>query len=385
MVQLKLLHHTQSIEVPPTKIMRLFTRSQADIPSREVLAHQLRQAREKQRFYLLAILVLLQYLQKFSFDLNEIDAGAFKAQIDRLSQQFETEEKTKKIERQFEWSKEAIDAFIERERDYFLNKDREFKEVIQVLSSGIVSMNQENQRFNTRIHAQSLKIESLSQLDDIRKMKTALSETVRSLKQCVQKKQAQDARHIELLSSEVEILKKELEKTKNLSLTDGLTGAYNRLAFDTQLEKWVTANKQRRRIFSLMMIDIDNFKLINDAYGHPVGDRVIVALVQKCRQFIREDDFLARYGGEEFVIILPNTSHRQTMKRARSLCEAISEALYAVDDSGESEPLSFTVSVGVSTFRRGEEAASLLERADKALYAAKHAGKNRATSEKDLG
>jgi len=364
--------------------MSLFSRHPSDLPSRETLDRQLKQGREKQQFYLLTILVLFQYLQKFSFDLSEINAGAFKEQIDLLSHQFETEEKTKKIERQFEWNKEEIDTFIERERDYFFNKDREFKEVIQVLSTGIASMNRENQHFNTQIHEESLRLENITQLTDIREMKTELVEHVSSLRQFIQEKQAEDSKHIEALSSEVEMLKEELEKTKNLSMTDGLTGAYNRLAFDTQLAKWVGGNKRSRRAFSLMMIDIDNFKLINDSYGHPVGDRVIVALVQKCRQFIREDDFLARYGGEEFVILLPETSHRQTLKRARSLCEAISEALYALDDSEKSEPLSFSVSIGVSTFRRDDGADSVLERADKALYAAKAAGKNRAVSEKEI-
>ena len=365
--------------------MGLFSRNRPEVAlSREALDQQLEKGKEKQQFYLLTILVLFQYIRKFSFDLSEINAEAFKTQIDYLSQQFETEEKTKKIERQFKGNKEKIATFIDRERNYFFNKDREFKEIIQVLSSGIASINQENQHFNTRIHDESLKIEKITHLNDIRKMKAALTENVGSLKQFIQKKQAQDTERLDTLASEVEILKEELEKTKNISMSDGLTGAFNRLAFDSKITKLIEGNRKSRSPFSLMIIDIDNFKLINDSYGHLVGDRVIVALVQKCRQFIREGDFLARFGGEEFVIILPEASLRQTMNRARKLCEAISDALYAVDDSDKSEPLSFTVSIGVSVFRRNDTLESILERADKALYRAKDFGKNQAVSEKEI-
>jgi len=331
--------------------------------------------------YLWALLALLQYMKAFSFDLNEIEADQFKNRLDTLATLFEDESDIKKAERQFEAEKAEITAFIDREKDYFLNKEVEFKDIIKVLSSGIAMVNSENQRFNAMIHEETLKLEKITQLDDIRKIKEELTEKIMNVKTFIQKKQAQDAEHIETLSHKVETLKVALEETTNASLTDGLTGAFNRLAFDTEISKLVTENK---RGFSVIMIDIDNFKLINDSYGHQIGDRVLVALVEKCLKLIRESDFLARYGGEEFIIIFPGTSLKDTLKKAKNLCTAIADTEYAVDDREGSKPLSFTISLGVSTRRRNDSVRSLIDRADKALYKAKHLGKNQVVSEKDI-
>ncbi len=336
---------------------------------------------EKKDAYLLALLTLLQYLKAFSFDLNEIDADLFKARLDTLAALFENESNIKKLEYRFETDKNEIAAFIEREKEYFSNKDAEFKDIIKVLSSGIAIVNSENQRFNTLIHEETLKLEQITQLDDIRKIKEELTEKITNVKTFIQEKQAQDAQHIEKLSNKVETLKTALQETANAALTDGLTGAFNRLAFDTEIANRVTKNK---RAFSLIMFDIDNFKLINDAYGHQIGDRVLVALVQKCKRLIREGDFLARYGGEEFIIIFPGTSLKDTLKKAKQLCATIADTEYAVDESEGSKPLSFTISIGVSTRRRNDSVTSLIDRADKALYKAKHLGKNRVVSEKEI-
>ncbi|MEC4677704.1 MAG: GGDEF domain-containing protein, partial [Nitrospirota bacterium] len=149
----------------------------------------------------------------------------------------------------------------------------------------------------------------------------------------------------------------------------------------TEISKLVTENK---RGFSLIMMDVDNFKLINDAYGHQIGDRVLVALVEKSKKLIREGDFLARYGGEEFIIIFPGTSLKDTIKKAEKLCTSLAETEYAVDDRKGSQPLSFTISLGVATRRRSDTVASLISRADKALYKAKALGKNQVVSEKDI-
>ncbi len=132
------------------------------------------------------------------------------------------------------------------------------------------------------------------------------------------------------------------------------------------------------------MMDIDNFKLINDSYGHQIGDRVLVALVEKSKRLIREGDFLARYGGEEFIIIFPGTSLKDSLKKAKTLCTTLAATEYAVDDREGSQPLSFTISLGVATRRRSDNVNTLIDRADKALYKAKALGKNQVVSEKDI-
>lgn len=115
-----------------------------------------------------------------------------------------------------------------------------------------------------------------------------------------------------------------------------------------------------------------------------MGDRVLIALVQHCKRSIRQDDFISRYGGEEFAIVLPNTPLRTAWKKARQICKTIAATTYRIEETEPAQKLSFTVSIGVSSFREGDTIASVVERADKALYQAKYQGKNQAVSEKDL-
>jgi len=140
----------------------------------------------------------------------------------------------------------------------------------------------------------------------------------------------------------------------------------------------------RAQPFALLMIDIDDFKRINDAYGHLAGDSVLVAMVNKCRKSVRSEDLLARYGGEEFAILLIGASLRNVVKKGRQICESIGSTRYVLEGMPVREPLTITVSIGVSAWCQGDTAADLVGRADKALYQAKAAGKNRVVSEKDI-
>jgi diguanylate cyclase len=106
-----------------------------------------------------------------------------------------------------------------------------------------------------------------------------------------------------------------------------------------------------------------------------------MALVQRCRTLIRQDDLLARYGGEEFAVLLHGASLRQGIKRARTICQAVADGRYAIDEQHPQDIIAFTVSIGVSALQPHDTAASFIARADKALYAAKHQGKNRVVNE----
>ncbi len=356
------------------------------LPVSRKLNQQLEDLKDKNHFYLSTIIELFRYIKDFSFDLKEIDSEGFKADIDSLAQQFRTEEKIKKIERLFNANQDEILSFIGREKKYFFNKEGEFKKIIHVLSRGISTLNSENEVFNNRIQAGSEKLEKITQLDDLRKIKLELEDEVSQMKVFIKRKKEQDSKQMQFLSGEVEDLKDELKKTKSASMADGLTGAYNRLAFDSYMTDLVGNSDSP---FSLMMLDIDDFKQINDTHGHQVGDRVIMALVQKCKQLIRGEDFLARYGGEEFVIIMPGVSLKimpgvslkQSLKKATLLCKEIAGTQYALGDAKHGGTLSFKVSIGVSKRQNKDTVESVIERADQALYAAKRAGKNRALGE----
>lgn len=155
---------------------------------------------------------------------------------------------------------------------------------------------------------------------------------------------------------------------------DGLTRIHNRRAFDERLIDELRRHQRYRHAMSLLMVDIDHFKGINDRYGHLVGDHVLREVGRILSETLRSTDFTARYGGEEFVVILPQTAEEQARVLAERLRGAIAEARFV----HEGEVFSITVSVGVSAMQPGAltRRKDLLEKADKALYQAKHLGRN---------
>jgi diguanylate cyclase len=128
-------------------------------------------------------------------------------------------------------------------------------------------------------------------------------------------------------------------------------------------------------LLSVVMVDIDHFKRLNDGWGHPAGDVALVAVANELRRRVRPTDAVARYGGEEFAIVLPRTGAEEAATAADRFREAIAFSGVTLPD-GRSLPR-LTVSCGVAAVRAGETAAGLLARADEALYTAKGAGRNR--------
>ncbi|MBL8308110.1 MAG: diguanylate cyclase [Rubrivivax sp.] len=165
---------------------------------------------------------------------------------------------------------------------------------------------------------------------------------------------------------------RQARQLQSLASTDELTGLANRRALMAFAHE-ATADAQRENVpLALLMVDIDHFKRINDAHGHPVGDEVLRHAARVLSAGLRERDRLGRVGGEEFVAVLP----RATLEQARLVAERMRKAVEDARLAGPAGELCFTVSIGVAGLRRAETADALLQRADAALYAAKHGGRN---------
>ena len=171
------------------------------------------------------------------------------------------------------------------------------------------------------------------------------------------------------LKYEIKQREKVEEKLRLLSTTDELTGAYNRRAFNEHLSANIGRAKRYNELLSIFLLDIDNFKNINDSYGHDVGDLALKALARIVKESIRQDDIVARWGGEEFTILLPETGKDAALQLAERLREKI---------SGHDFPKvgHITVSIGLAELQVDDNSDSLVKRADLALYQAKDAGKN---------
>jgi diguanylate cyclase (GGDEF)-like protein/PAS domain S-box-containing protein len=165
-----------------------------------------------------------------------------------------------------------------------------------------------------------------------------------------------------------------VERLQDLATKDPLTGLANRRHFFEQAERELGLSVRHGYPMSILMIDADHFKRINDAHGHPVGDEVLRRLASTLRQQLRTTDLPARYGGEELVVLLPSTSAAGAMILAERIRVAVRECELAVGDLR----VTWTVSIGIADVRRGERTVdAIIERADAALYAAKAAGRDR--------
>jgi len=162
-----------------------------------------------------------------------------------------------------------------------------------------------------------------------------------------------------------------------ISVTDELTGMYNRRYFFERLEEYLRAARRHRLPLSLMMIDIDLFKRVNDNYGHPTGDRILRTIAELIRSGLRASDISARYGGEEFVILLPYTDEAEALRLAHRLLTTVSTHPFPLPQ--EAGPV--TISIGLSQLdvEHPISGETLIARADGALYQAKRAGRNRVT------
>ena len=155
---------------------------------------------------------------------------------------------------------------------------------------------------------------------------------------------------------------------QEMAATDSLTGLINRRKFDDLTQREIERASRYSRPFSVVMLDLDHFKAVNDEFGHHAGDLALIEVAAVARDTVRSVDSVARWGGEEFIVMLPEVGLVGAARAAERICDAIREARVAGG---------ITTSVGVAEYRSGETAEELLGRVDEALYRAKRAGRDR--------
>lgn len=184
----------------------------------------------------------------------------------------------------------------------------------------------------------------------------------------------EENKRIELLKDINQKLEFEVEKRteelEHIAITDGLTQLYNRTKMDMELQKLEGIYKRYGRVFSVIMIDIDYFKSVNDTFGHQVGDSVLKQFAKILKENIRNTDFIGRWGGEEFLIVCPETSEENATTLALNLRKQIEEVLF--EKVGHK-----TMSVGVAQIKDEIDLDNLISNADNAMYFAKENGRNK--------
>ncbi len=218
-----------------------------------------------------------------------------------------------------------------------------------------------------------------NELDEVRDIIKGVVEASRQME--VRSKSLEE--RLAAASTEVSELKMEIEAAQWEAQTDSLTGIANRKKFDIVLRDEAAQAMESGEPLCLLMIDIDFFKKFNDTHGHQTGDRVLKLLALTLKESIKGQDTAARYGGEEFTVILPRISLADAAKLADQIRERVGRKKIINKTSGETLG-EIHLSVGVALYELGESLTNFISRADEALYAAKHRGRNRVITENEI-
>ncbi len=321
---------------------------------------------------------LLDLLTCHAPDDPALNAQQFRSRLDAWRMDLRTEHDTVRLHDVAHAIAGECDAFLERTRGYRSDREAELIDLVNVLRQVIDTVRGDSVQFEHELTRSTTAMNRMIEIEDIRELKRALSREVETLRQAVAARQVTEARHYETLTSRVQWLESSLVKAKAEAATDALTKLPNRGAFDAAIREWVDRAAQSGAPFAVAMVDLDDFKRINDTYGHPVGDRVIIAVADLMRQLVGEDEFVARFGGEEFAVLL--TGHAGRAKgRLAEVLEHLPPS-YEYEEGGRKRSLTFTFSGGVTAYVAGDTVDSLVKRADEALYDAKRRGKKRIES-----
>ncbi len=182
------------------------------------------------------------------------------------------------------------------------------------------------------------------------------------------------------LESECQQLRERAQREHMQAVTDGLTGTFNRSAYETRLAQEYARWKRYQTPFALLLWDVDGFKGINDTYGHAAGDNALKLIAGVLKENLRDADFTARYGGDEFAALLSETS----LETALVVAEKVRTEIVASQFHHKGTPVAIALSCGIAAIQPEDTLDTMFQRADVALYKAKHSGKNRCISEKDI-
>jgi len=262
------------------------------------------------------------------------------------------------------WS--AVIAGLTHEQ---LAQRREIATLVDLVREALAIVAGDGQSVQKELAQSMNRFQALVSIDGIAQLKQQLVGEVFTLRRLAENRQEEWDTRSQQFTQRIQQLEDQIRATAEAGGVDALTGLPNRGAFDRMMDEWVTDG----RAFVLVLIDLDHFKAINDTHGHAIGDRALKGVAQAIKTGIRgRDDAIARVGGDEFAVLFKNMTSTQAQTRMRMVSTAVTVALRS-----ERPSLAISLSCGVCARVSGETAASVKERADRALYEAKQQGRNR--------
>jgi diguanylate cyclase (GGDEF)-like protein len=220
------------------------------------------------------------------------------------------------------------------------------------------------------LHKTIAEIKSLviQKIENIKKLVTRKKEEERQRSRSAQEKMKKLSQRILQAERDAREMGKKAERFQLAAMKDGLTGLYNRNAFDAKIQETLKAFNEIGEPFSIILFDVDRFKEINDTFGHVAGDKVLKKVAQCLKESFRKNDFIARYGGDEFVVAIERLTREMARERVLNFRKALKKRRFTSHARGD---VTLTVSAGIALAMDGDTLESLIERADKAMYASK--------------
>ncbi|MGQ0764532.1 MAG: GGDEF domain-containing protein [Gemmatimonadota bacterium] len=276
--------------------------------------------------------------------------------------------------------KGLVRSFGEHRRDearYVTTVIDDFRDVtwafVSAVHQVVIEEREESQIATDQLHRMRVAVESNS--TDL--MKREALKVVGVMESLIEHRKERQKQQFAALADKLKRLGRELEEARRESGTDALSGLANRKAFDEVITRSIELHSLLAQPASLMMIDVDRFKSINDTYGHPAGDMILRQVANGLsRTFLRRVDFVCRYGGDEFAVILQETSADNAVMLAERLRNQVRE-VPPLELGAGIEPPVLSLSIGIGELHAQDDAASWVKRADDALYSAKRAGRDR--------
>jgi diguanylate cyclase len=267
-------------------------------------------------------------------------------------------------------------------RVFLKEKDDQFAEIVLLLKEAAREMANAAGALDQQIDGTTARFSRLAEVDDIQELKRRVAEEVNVLKELLARKHEQEKLTFGKLAEQIEGLQSKLQHAEHELGIDPLTQVANRGAFDRVIVDWIDRHRSDGTSFVLAVIDLDDFKKINDTYGHPIGDRALRTTADWLSNAVRTSDFVARYGGEEFIVLLDHINLDRAGPRLTLLLKQLAVSRYKFETDGESCSLRISASCGVAQYKDGDSVTSLISRADAAMYKAKREGKNRVVLER---
>jgi diguanylate cyclase (GGDEF)-like protein len=318
-----------------------------------------------------------------AFDLDELDAGRVRETFERWAQHVlvaapvsssSDGEKDAPVQKQWGALRQFVAAHRKREVTFVQKTVGDFREVIWSFVGIVNRAAGEDKQQGLLAKDRLVRLKAALDGNDMATLRREARDTAAMMESALAEQSQKQTERLAAFATSVQRLGEQLEGARREAALDPLTRVPNRASLDEYLGRSAELNTLLRRPASLLMIDVDRFKAVNDGFGHPAGDAV-VREVANClvRTFPRRTDLVARYGGDEFAVILREVS----LKEAGALAQRFVDAVRALRVPHAKEPIRVSVSVGLAECVPGEGPAAWVERADAALYRAKSGGRDR--------